>query len=303
MKKNISSIIAAFLFSAILWVSVSLSNDYFTTVSIPLKITNIPSGYSLATDLPDKINIKVRGAGWKLVGVNILPEDAFMVSAGNDSGKKFVSLFNSLSENRWLVSDIQVMEIIPDTISFYIEKVATRVLPVVSNVEMNFRAGFGLAQDVKLYPDTIIVTGPKSIINKLSEIKTVRKSFSSLDSRLIEKVELENIPGTTYSINQVSVEMNVQKIVDKRIDDIFVKVLDVPTDRDVVVIPNKINISVRGGINILGRLNKEDFDAYVYFRDVVFDTLGSVKPNISLPNNTVLVDVKPERLRYIIKKF
>lgn len=303
MKKNLSTIIAAFLFSAILWVSVSLSNEYYSSVTLPLRITNIPIGYSTGTNLPENVNIKVRGLGWKLISVNILPDDAFTVSAANDSGRKFISLYNSLTENRWLLSDIQVMEILPDTISFFIEKDATKILPVVPDLDLKFKTGFGLAEQIKLYPDSIIVTGPKSFINKLNEIKTEKISLSSLDSRIIEKVELKKVPGMKYSLNQVSVEMNVQKIVDKKIDEILVKVLDVPSDRDVVLIPNKINVSVRGGINILGRLNNDEFEAYVYFRDVVFDTLGSVRPNIVIPNNTVLVDVKPERLRYIIKKF
>jgi hypothetical protein len=35
----------------------------------------------------------------------------------------------------------------------------------------------------------------------------------------------------------------------------------------------------------------------------VIDTLGSVIPRLSYPENTQLIFTKPERLRYVIKKF
>ena len=97
--------------------------------------------------------------------------------------------------------------------------------------------------------------------------------------------------------------MDVQRIVDKQFDDINVEVLDVPPDRDVILLPNKISCSVRGGIRILGKLEKEQFRAFVFYRDVVLDTLGSVVPKIEIPTNTELMFIKPEHLRYVIKTF
>ncbi len=79
--------------------------------------------------------------------------------------------------------------------------------------------------------------------------------------------------------------------------------LDVPPDRDVILLPNKISCNVRGGIDILGKLEKDQFRAFVFYRDVVLDTLGNVIPHIEHPVNTTLKYIKPERLRYIIKKF
>ena len=55
MKKNLHIIIIAFLFSVILWVSISLSNDYYATFEIPLKLVNFPSGFATGTPLPEKV--------------------------------------------------------------------------------------------------------------------------------------------------------------------------------------------------------------------------------------------------------
>ena len=71
MKKNFYIIFISFLFSIILWVSISLSNDYYTTIEAPVKIIDFPSGYSSGSSMPEKISIKVKGKGWKLIALNI----------------------------------------------------------------------------------------------------------------------------------------------------------------------------------------------------------------------------------------
>jgi hypothetical protein len=82
-----------------------------------------------------------------------------------------------------------------------------------------------------------------------------------------------------------------------------VLVNNIPKDRSVVLIPNTINCSLRGGINILGKVNQNEISASINYGDIVYDTVGSVQPNIIIPENTRLVFIKPMRLSYIIKKF
>jgi hypothetical protein len=117
------------------------------------------------------------------------------------------------------------------------------------------------------------------------------------------KIDLDKKTGMNFSENSVLVSLNVQRIVDKVIEDVPVNILDVPADREVVLLPNKINIGVHGGIDILGKLTGDEFRAYVNYRDVVLDTLGGIIPKLESPRNVDIQYIKPEQLRYIIKKF
>jgi hypothetical protein len=127
--------------------------------------------------------------------------------------------------------------------------------------------------------------------------------LNSLDKLTRKNIEFAYLTGTTFGKRFVSVSLDIQRIVDKQFDDIIVEVLDVPPDRDVILLPNKISCNVRGGIEILGKLEINQFKAFVFYRDVVLDTLGNVIPHIEHPSNTTIKYIKPERLRYIIKKF
>ncbi len=303
MRKNIHIIVISLFFSFLLWGSISLSKDYYITIDIPVKVINFPQGYSSGTKLPNKISAKIRGKGWKLVAVNLGTDSEYIISAGNDTGKKYINLYNSISENQWLASDIEVLDLTPDTLSLFIEKVREKKIKVEPDFKLGFKPGYGLATSIKVYPDSANVIGPASYLEKLNSVPTERVELSELDVRSTELAKLKDLPGMTYNVNSVTVYLDVQKIVDKNFDNLPVSVLDIPGDREVVLLPNRISVGVRGGINILGKLNEDQFKAFVYYRDVVLDTLGNVIPHVGIPENTSLIYTNPEKLRYIIKKY
>jgi YbbR domain-containing protein len=303
MKKKIHIITASIIFAIILWGSVSLSNDFFASYEIPIKVVNFPQGYTLSTPLPHKISIKVKGQGWKLIGVNLNAEPEYIISSNNDSGRHNINLQNFLSENQWLSSDVEIIDITPDTISFFVERIMSKKVAVEPIIEVEFRPGYSFASNPRIEPDSITIQGPVSSVQKLNSITTEKIALKDLNDFTIQEVSVQHKPGFTFSENNLKLTLDVQKIVDKNFEDITVEVLDVPRDREVLLLPNKVSVGLRGGINILGKANPQDIRLYVNYRDVVLDTLGSIVPKAELPENLRLLYLKPERLRYIIKKF
>jgi len=303
MKKNLHIIIISFLFSVILWASISLSNDYYATFQVPLKLVDFQQGLTSGSKLPEKVSIKVKGKGWKLVTAKLGSESEYVVTANGDTGKRYINLSNYLSENQWLSSDVEVIDISPDTLTFNIEKITSKKLKIEPDVEVSFRDGYGFATPVTVQPDSVVVHGPVSELKNMNTVPTVPIKLENLSDKLDMKINLDKKNGMSFSENSVLVTLNVQRIVDKVIEDVPVNILDVPADRDVVLLPNKINIGIHGGIDILGKLTGDDFRAYVNYRDVVLDTLGGIIPKLESPGNVSVQYIKPDQLRYIIKKF
>ena len=303
MNKKIYIFIASVIFAIILWGSISLSDPYYTNIEVKLTLSNFPDGYTTGSSLPEKINLRVRGQGWRLVSINVGPETEFRVSVGGDSGQHHISLYNYLESNRWLLSDVDIINLFPDSLNFFVEKIITKKLPVVSGLDLEFKPGYGLASEIILKPDSVIVKGPLSYLRSKNEIKTSTIPLGILDSRTSTEVNLHKITGFEYSASLVDVVLDVQRIVDKQFENISVDVIDIPTGREVVLLPNKVNINIRGGIEILGKLVPEQFHAYVEYQTLVQDTIGSVVPEIMLPKNVTLQYSKPDRLRYVIRSF
>ena len=303
MRKKLNIFIASVFFSFVVWGSISLSDFYYTNIDVKLTLANFPKGYITGSALPDKVRLRVKGQGWRLVSVNVGAEAEFKVSVGSESGKKTISLYNYLESNRWLLSDVDIISVQPDSLKFFIEKIISKKLPVIPDLELEFKPGYGLASDIVLNPDSLIVFGPVSYLKPMQEIKTDTKFLGPLDSRIETEVNLPEMNGFRFNVDIIDVVLDVQKIVDKQFNSLTVEVIDIPTDKEVLLLPNKIGINIRGGIEILGKLRTDQFRAYVNYRDIVLDTTGSISPFLEMPNNVTLQFLKPERLRYIIKSF
>ena len=303
MREKLNIFIASVIFAFILWGSISLSDIYYTNVDVKLTLYNFPQGYTTGSQLPEKIKLRVKGLGWRLVSINVGPETEFRVSVGGDSGKHNINLYDYLESNRWLLSDVEIINIYPDSLRFFVERIISRKLPVTSGLDLEFKPGYGLASDIVLRPDTVVVSGPFSLLKTMKEIRTVDKSLSLLDSRTRLEVNLPVMNGIEYNTNLIEVILDIQRIVDKQFESVNVDVIDIPPRKEVVLLPNKIGFNVRGGIEILGKLQPDQFRAYVRYQTLVQDTTGSVTPILEMPKNVILQYLKPDRLRYVIRSF
>lgn len=303
MRKKLNIFIASVIFAVILWGSISLSDIYYTNVDVKLTLTNFPPGYTTGSQIPEEIKLRVKGQGWRLVSINVGPESEFKVSVGGDSGRQNISLYDYLESNRWLFSDVDIINIYPDSIKFFVERIISKKLLVTSGLNLEFKPGYGLASDIILKPDSIVVSGPVSILRPMTEIKTESKSLGPLDSKTFTELNLPGMQGFEFNKNLIEVVLDIQRIVDKQFDNVTVDVIDIPSGKEVVLLPNKIGFNVRGGIEILGKLQPEQFRAYIKYQTLVRDTTGSVTPELLLPKNITLQYLKPDRLRYVIRSF
>lgn len=303
MRNKIILIVISFIFAVIIWGSITLSDQFFSSYVFNIKVINTPQGYVCGVTNPSKITVKIRSKGWQLLNLNLNSGSEFYVSAGGDSGLINVDAYNQISENSWLGAGVSIIDITPRSISLKIEKIAYKKLKIEPNTDLSFQDGYGLATPIKVSPDSVLAAGPKSIIEKTNSVKTNLVIKKSLDKKTNVFTELESIPGFEFQNTKVELALDVQRIVDNLFNDIKVTVNDIPPDRDVVLIPNLISCSLRGGINIIGKITSDQIKATINYSDVVLDTIGALKPNIIVPANTKLLFVKPEELRYIIKKF
>ncbi|RPI65163.1 MAG: hypothetical protein EHM44_01430 [Ignavibacteriales bacterium] len=303
MKNRISIIIFSLLFSILIWGSVTLSEQFFSSMDFKLKIVNQPAGYTTGVLNPEKISIKLKAKGWQLLTLNLTSPKEYYVSADNDSGLIITNPLDDINENSWISAGISVTELNPKQVSFNVEKIKFKRLKIEAETDLTFSDGFGLATPIGVFPDSVLVAGPSGILDKISSIKTKVVQLSSLDNKTKIVTEIEEPIGFQLERNIVELTFDIQRIVEKSFDEVKVIINDVPDDRNVVLIPNTIICSLRGGINILGKINANEISASINYRDIVYDTLGSVQPEIIIPNNTQLVFIKPVRLNYIIKKF
>ncbi|MDP4114560.1 MAG: CdaR family protein [Bacteroidota bacterium] len=302
MKKNLIIIFLSFFFSIVLWVSITLSNWYYSSVTVPIRIANSSDNLTASKLSADYALIKIKGTGWNLLGFFISGSHEYLVNIPNEAGYKNIRLFSGAVENQFLSSGVEITDIKPDSISLFIEKYIVKKIKIKLDTSITFKQGYGYAANIKVIPDSVEVSGAASVINNIGYISTNRINLKEIDEKTYLTVPLNRSAKIDLSIKEVKVVIDAQQIVDKNIEDIDIAILNKPDDREIVLIPNKIGISISGGIDYLGKLSPNSIKAFVRYQDIESDTLESIKPNLTLPNNVNLVFVKPERIKYIIKK-
>ncbi|MCX6168183.1 MAG: CdaR family protein [Ignavibacteriales bacterium] len=303
MKKKIITISVISFFSIGLWVYVSLSNVFVTTIKVPINITDLPKNYSLGNSSVSEVYIQVKGKGWELAKLILGPEVDFDISAHRRIGHRKNDLNDLIEANAWLTSSFQVLEITPSQIEYDIEKVGSKTVKLIKNFKLDFKPGYGPSSKIKIVPETVEISGPANLLRNTDSIKTEYKKIPDVSENVKFDLKIEAPDGITVSTKICTIELEVQKIVDKTFENIVVETRNVPPSKDLILFPGKINVVIRGGINKLGRLTNDSIKAYVDYWSALREEKGTIEPIIELPQFTTHVSTIPNKLEYIIKQY
>ncbi|MBE2280268.1 MAG: hypothetical protein IAE91_07750 [Ignavibacteriaceae bacterium] len=303
MNHRIILIILSVLISAAIWVAVTLSSDFTHDITVETKLVLLDSGQTAGSRFPPTITIKLRGNGWKFAALMLGELGKFNIDASKPDNNGFINLRGQLSINEWLSSDLTVVEIIPSEVRLQTEKLQFKTVPVIPNYDPVFVEGFGLASEINVFPSEILISGSESIISKINSVATEFRTINGLKEKTSVNLRLQLIRGVTFNTGLVRIDFDVQKISDKEFANLPIEMLNVPNDRAISLIPDEITLALRGGIEKLAALNPSEIKIFLKYEDIATDTTGSLQPQIEVPANIEILQVKPNRIRYIIKKY
>lgn len=302
MKKKLPIIIASFLFAVIIWISVLLGNSFIYRIEAPLKISLNDNDVAIKSSLPSTVILNLNAQGWKILSILFTKDISYRCMLLTKENVFRYQLANGVSENQWLNSEVKVVDVSPAYIQVELDKKISKKVKVNPVADLDFKKGFGLARQLNIFPDSITILGARSLLHQITEVNTNALVLKNSSTQFIEQVGIDVKPGIEVSPSFVKVYGDVQKNVDREMENIPIEIKNIPRDKTILLLPDKISLSVRGGINFLGRITKNDFKVFIDYQDIISDTLGSVSPTVIPPKYVRLIYLDPERIKYIIKK-
>lgn len=302
MKNKVITIILITIFSIILWGAISLNEEYFTGIKMPVKFLYSADSNAVSKVSIEEVTLNIKGQGWQLAKLVLTDDLGFFIRTHNRYGKQEVSLKSELENNSWFSTNLQIMEIIPDRISFFVEHAASKRVKIIPNLKLTFLDGFIQTDSIRLSKDSVTIYGPSSEINKIQFVKTKYYEFTELDKKIRERIELEPQKLFGYKFNSINVTIDVQKVVDKTFEKIIVEPIDVPENYVLQLIPHEINLRLRGGLNVLSKMSGDEIKVFVKFNNAFNDTLGYLIPDVNIPPYTQVIETEPQKIEYIIKQ-
>jgi YbbR domain-containing protein len=309
LARRIGILSAAIFFAILLWSFVHLSSNYEVDMDLPIEITS-PTGFAIATELPEKIHAKFSGIGWRLMLMNFTRNSHFKLDLTERDTKdlatgKFFITKEDLASSSALPSDVRLMKIVPDSLGIQFSREMTKRVPVELRLDVSPAAGYTLVGDPLIAPVQVTLKGSSILLDSLRAFPTkvlrvhnVRETFTkSLDLSDTLKDEI-----TSFSTSSINVRITVEAIAERVFKEIPIAIEALPPDRDLLLNPGMISVTLRGGVDQLAKLDPMTLHAKVIYDATRFDTLSVVKPSIDAPKGIEVLSTEPVEVRFVVRK-
>ena len=302
--RRILVVITTLLIGTFLWLSVSLREQFTVAVDAPLTIEEVPAGMAIRSAVPRHIQMKLRGEGWRLAG--LFMGSALKVNIPYASlmpGNRIITI-NQIVERVSFSPGVQLLRTTPDTVVVALDRVSSKRVPVVPDIALSFREGYGQVGPVQLIPDSVTMTGAETVLRQITEWKTSHAEYPDVKAPIETMVSVARGDGPAVQCipPELQVRINIQPFAEKVFSGLPVEITDTPPNREVIFIPPKMEVVARGGIRQLASLMPVDFRVAVPFDRILADTTGTVLPDVHPPSGIQIVTHRPEKLQYIVRK-
>ena len=264
------------MLSIIIWFLNALAKNYTTYIDYPVEYSNFPKERVLIGELPDKLNLRVDAHGYALLRYKLIarPEPiVFNVSfamsrSGNDTARSYIlTRFVRDQVSRQLPSELQLLDIKPDSLQFRFARSASRIVEIKPDLKFSVDKQFTIKDRVILSPDSARITGPDFMIDTISAVYTSFKDLGML-SRSYEGVA--GIAAREYidiSVKEVQCSIELERFTEVNFY-VPVDVLNLPDSLVMQTFPSRIKITCNVGLSQYNRIDQNLFHATVDYASI-----------------------------------
>jgi YbbR domain-containing protein len=178
--------IISIVLAALLWLLVSGEQTVERALRIPLELENLPEQLEVVGEALGAVDVRVRGSSGALA--RVAPGDLVaVVDVG--SARPGQRLFHLVGSDVRSPFGIDVVQVSPSNLSMTFELSATKVVPVIPDVEGDPAPGFSV-NGITTVPPTVEVTGPASAVESLTEAITEPVSVAGASAPVTEVVTI-----------------------------------------------------------------------------------------------------------------
>jgi len=289
----------AFLF----WLFTKLSYVYRSSISIRVEYA-IAKDKVLTVPAPDHLEIDVEASGWDLLFLFFSSKKYQIdVDLSDNMPKNVNSLTIKAKIIKQLPDNVNILEIRPDLIQFSPESIERKEVPIVLDNRLELSNQYTLKDSIILEPQTVIISGPTSIIREIKSWKTAPLLIPNLESNFKQKLGLkahEN-KNVVFSPTKVTVIGKVEQVTEKSIEIDIIR-RGVADSVLLVLLPKKVTISCIVGLSDFDLLSAEQFTAVADFSKINVYEQSEIRIELEeFPDYVKQINIQPKSVVYIIR--
>ncbi len=304
LKYRYHIVIASFVLSVILWLSLNLNQTYEIEKTIPVKI-NINKPFAVSGNIPLNLEVKFRGSGWNLLRLFTSLNLQFNYDINTRKKDRFILLTKDyLESNLGLTDNMVIVSAFPETLFVNIESYEEKYVKLVPRVSIECMEGYQVVGKPVLTPDSLKIGGAVDLLKNISQLNTKSFFFDGVNAEIMRNIPVSDSLSNLLWIsqNEVRLMVNIELTAEKEFTGVEIGVSDIPPDKDVLLIPQTIAVHLKGGVNQLAKVDNTKIKAVIDFAKILSDTTGSLSPKFDVPEGCIVIASKPDLIQYVIKK-
>ncbi|MEQ6122730.1 CdaR family protein [Pseudotenacibaculum sp. MALMAid0570] len=297
------------LASIVFWFLTKLSKEYESTISYPVSYENLPNDKLLQKEPAKEIDIHVKTSGFKIISGKLFPK-TIKIDASNLTSKSKTDYFLLLAQQRLAVqrqmnNGVTIDHFIKDSLFFSLGFLSQKKVPVHLNTNLSYQAGYDMEGDMKVSPDSVVISGPEKLIDTVKFVKTILLTRNNLSEPINSELLLESFSkenNIKLNTDKVRVEANVEKFTEGTMKVPFT-VINLPEDIVINTFPKEVDLTYKIALSNFNKITSSSFLIECDYKLSANNSLLYLVPKIKQQSNLVKnVKIAPNKIDFVIEK-
>lgn len=291
------SLLLAFIF----WSFVKLSKEYRTSADFAVE-WQLPDTLAWTSTPPTRMRVNYDGNGWALMGrfsrqnLNFQP-NYLQVGETTMDHRQLMALLE-----RQVPNSVHVIDFSPDNIKLNFDYRVRKRIPVQALVEPKIQPGFTTKGNIVVRPDSVFVSGPKQVIEKITFAKTTTWEPQDIKRTTTQSLSIQDETHVLfYQPSQVAVTLDIEQYTEKS----FFVPIELQNVLDSIrIFPNKVKITFAVPLSQFDSVQPSDFILATDFSQIKLGSTDNTLPIqvVQQPNFIENLRFRSKAIEFFITK-
>jgi len=286
------------------WASTKLSKQYQLVQSFVVVWNQVPKGIVLS-NTPTQIKMTLKASGVEILWYRLFKNKVALSLQALDiaSNAKVLSLEDQYFDLQdQLFGGTEVLQITPSLFPVEYSKMEAKKFPIRADIDLVFRPGYLGAEEAQLTPDSVVVMGPKNILDTLTTISTEQFKAMDVHQNINQKIALEQLNGLEFDQGTTQLSWTVLPYSEKTFS-IALEVQNLPEGVKVKLFPPEATLRATLPLSLLSTVQPSDFALGVNFNAIEKESTETLEVQLlKQPPAVKKIIWEPQRVNFLIRR-
>ncbi|MBR9997825.1 MAG: hypothetical protein KFF73_02585 [Cyclobacteriaceae bacterium] len=270
-NQDIKVVVLSVLGATIIWVLSALNKTYTSVITCPIVLEYARENTIQVKPPPEFVEANVTGVGWDLLKQSIsFNKEPLMITLDNPVETKQIAGYTIQPLLSQHLGSLNLNFIVTDSLSFNIQpKISKKINLKVDQATLDLENLFEIIGPIQLIPDTARFTGPKTMLDTLSDTLYLKLPFENVDDDVDQTVAVNPFNQNLISSDppEIQIRFDVSRMISFR-QSFSIEPVNFPEDSSVMIVPDQVVLNFRIQAEFIDIFPETDFIITADYDDI-----------------------------------